>query len=298
MNELKKEFLHEAGKVILGKDKELTIALCTYLCSGHILIEDIPGVGKTTFAKTLAKIFDLNFSRIQFTSDLLPSDILGAQIYNQQTHTFSVFKGPLFNQFILADELNRASPKTQSSMLEAMEERQVSIDRETFILPNPFFVVATQNPNTQIGTNLLPESQLDRFMVRISLGFPDSQDEKKLIAGFNASSKINDVKCVLGFESRKNLLEKIELVKLSDKLINYILDILNFTRKSGLTNSLSPRAGIDISKMSKTYAFLMGRDFVLPEDVKMVLPFVISHRLNLSNEQVEIQVIKNVKVDQ
>lgn len=297
MNELKKAFLNETAKVILGKELEFEIALCAFLCNGHILIEDIPGVGKTTFAKTLAKVLGLKYQRIQFTSDLLPSDIIGSQVYNNKTQSFEVYKGPIFSEVVLADELNRASPKTQSSMLEAMEEHQVSIDKETFSLPDPFFVIATQNPHTQIGTHLLPESQLDRFMVKLSLGIPHRDNEKKLIMGFDSSSALLNINNIISEENQNKFKKEVLKVNISEKLAVYILDLLTITRNSLKLNSLSPRAGIDIANLSKAYAFLQGRDFVIPDDVKKIIPYAISHRLSLDHNSINEEIIKNVKVD-
>jgi len=297
MNELKKAFLNETAKVILGKEREFEIALCAFLCNGHILIEDVPGVGKTTFAKTLAKVLGLKYQRIQFTSDLLPSDIIGSQVYNNKSQSFEIYKGPIFSEVVLADELNRASPKTQSSMLEAMEEHQVSIDKETFSLPDPFFVIATQNPHTQIGTHLLPESQLDRFIVKLSLGIPHRDNEKKLIMGFDSSQALLTVKNILSLSDQQKFKQLIADVNISDKLAAYILDLLTLTRNNVKLNSLSPRAGIDIANMSKAYAFLQGRDFVIPDDVKTITPYAISHRLALDHHSINEEIIKNVKVD-
>lgn len=297
MNELKKAFLSSASKVILGKERELEVALCALLSSGHILIEDIPGVGKTTFAKTLSKLLGLDFKRIQFTSDLMPSDILGAQIYNQREATFSLFKGPIFNSFILADELNRASPKTQSAMLEAMEEKQVTIDKETFSLPNPFFVIATQNPNNQIGTNLLPESQLDRFMIKLTLGFPHPEVEKRLILGHDSNELIKSIDPVFDENRFKKTQDTIKKIQVSEKLSQYILSLVEQTRTKSNGPVLSPRAAIDLARISKSKAFLEGREFVLPDDVKYLAPFVFSHRLLLSFEDVQRVVINNVSVD-
>lgn len=297
MIELKKEFLLETSKVVLGKENEFTLALCAFLSSGHILIEDVPGVGKTTFAKTLAKTLGLSFSRIQFTSDLMPSDIVGSQIYNREEHKFTLFKGPLFNQFILADELNRASPKTQSAMLEAMEERQISIDKETCALPEPFFVVATQNPNTQIGTHLLPESQLDRFIISLRLGYPETNDEKQLILGHNSSSKLEKLNQVINEHSIKELKIQAIKIKLSSAIVDYIYSIISYTRNSNSLNSLSPRTGIDIAKMTKAHAFLCGRDYALPDDVKSILTATISHRVSNSGNDAVKEILKNVPVD-
>jgi MoxR-like ATPase len=305
MHELKKEFLSEASKVILGKDFELTMSFCAFLSGGHLLVEDIPGVGKTTFAKTLAKILNLNFSRIQFTSDLMPSDIVGAKIYQQKEQNFVLMKGPLFNQFILADELNRSSPKAQSALLEAMEERQITIDGECLILPEPFFVVATQNPHSQVGTHLLPESQLDRFIMKLHIGYPSPEDEKKLITGFNASQNLVKINPLWDKFDYKKTLKEISEIKLSDKLLKYILDILNASRIHLRFLPLSPRAGIDITKVARCYAYLEGRDYVKPDDVKIILTNVVSHRLISANgtstkNEVEIvnELLELVYVDQ
>ena len=298
MNQLKKDFLLEASKVILGKEKELTLALCAFLANGHILIEDIPGVGKTTFAKTISKILNLSFSRIQFTSDLMPSDILGAQIYNQKEQNFYLFKGPIFNQFILADELNRGNPKTQSALLEAMEERQVSIDNETFPLSEFFFIIATQNPNTQIGTYLLPESQLDRFMIRIKLGYPHPSSETKLIQGFDSKVNLTLINKICSPTELNEFRSRVNKIKISDKLAEFILNLLDVSRSNQKFYPLSPRAGIDIAKMTKAYAFLDGREYALPDDVKAILDSVINHRIGIQNNlQITDSLLSYVKVD-
>lgn len=295
MNQLKNKFLKETSKVILGKEKEFTIALCAYLSGGHILIEDIPGVGKTTFAKTLSKILGLHFSRIQFTSDLMPSDIVGAKIFNQKEHVFTLMKGPLFDQFILADELNRASPKTQSALLEAMEEGQITIDGECLILPKPFFVVATQNPQTQIGTHQLPESQLDRFIAKLSLGYPSPGDEKKLITGTNALENLKSIDTMIDPIEIEGIKQKINQILISEKLASYILEILNHSRKNDRFLPLSPRTGIDIAKMSRACAYLEGRDYVLPDDVKFILSPAIIHRLTSSKDGGSARAENNVQ---
>lgn len=297
MSELKKEFLLEANKVILGKEKELVLALCAFISKGHILIEDIPGVGKTTFAKTIAKCFGLNFNRIQFTSDLLPSDVIGAQIYNQRDHTFTIFKGPIFNQFVLADELNRANPKTQSAMLEAMEEHQVTIDRESYELPDPFFVVATQNPRTQIGTHLLPESQLDRFMIRLSLGFPTKEEEKNLLLGHDTKEKFGLINNIFNKHDLLKIQNSVRQIKLSDKVLEYVLNLIDYSRKNPKLSSLSPRAGIDLVNMAKVVAYLESRDFVLPDDVKFVFHAVCNHRLGENEAYQAEAILKNVAID-
>ena len=244
-----------------------------------MLIEDVPGVGKTTFAKTIAKLLDLSFSRIQFTNDLMPSDLLGIQIYDSKESRFNLIPGPIFHQFILADELNRGTPKTQSALLEAMEEQQVTLDGQTIPLPTPFFVLATQNPRSHIGTHHLPESQLDRFMMKIKIGYPDHSYEKKLIADDLHLQSFKELKPVLNSESLKTIFEDIKKINVSEKLLNYVLSLLENSRNSNSFQGLSPRAGRDVIKAAKTWAMISGRDFVLPDDVQAILPAVISHRL-------------------
>jgi len=243
------------------------------------LIEDVPGVGKTTFAKTMARLLDLSFSRIQFTNDLMPSDLLGVQIYDQKESKFTLIQGPIFHQFILADELNRGTPKTQSALLEAMEEKQVTLDGKTLPLKEPFFVVATQNPRSQVGTHHLPESQLDRFMMKIKLGYPDITFEKKLISENTHQTNLNSLKPVLNPESIVEIRKLTDKVAFSDKLLDYVLLLLENSRNNSNFQGLSPRAGRDIVKAAKTWAFIEGRDYTLPDDVQAILPFVASHRL-------------------
>lgn len=279
------QFLESAKSVILGKDKELKLALACFLSDGHLLIEDVPGVGKTTFAKTMAKLLDLSFARIQFTNDLMPSDLLGIQIYdseeskNTKKIKFNLSPGPVFNQFILADELNRGTPKTQSALLEAMEEKQVTLDGQTLLLPIPFFVVATQNPRTQIGTHHLPESQLDRFMMKIKLGYPESSFEKRIISEDNHTTNLINLKPALSYNDLEKIKQEINSIVVSDKLLNYVLLLLEKSRHDGSFQGLSPRAGRDLVKAAKAWAYIEGRKFVLPDDVQIVLPYVFSHRL-------------------
>jgi len=279
MNNLINKFIEDAQTSVLGKKHELKLALCCFLSEGHLLIEDVPGVGKTTFAKTMARLLDLSFSRIQFTNDLMPSDLLGVQIYDQKESKFTLIQGPIFHQFILADELNRGTPKTQSALLEAMEEKQVTLDGKTLPLKEPFFVVATQNPRSQVGTHHLPESQLDRFMMKIKLGYPDITFEKKLISENTHQTNLNSLKPVLNPESIVEIRKLTEKVAFSDKLLDYVLLLLENSRNNSNFQGLSPRAGRDIVKAAKTWAFIEGRDYTLPDDVQAILPFVASHRL-------------------
>jgi MoxR-like ATPase len=285
MNKIINQFIESAETVVLGKKHELKLALCCFLSEGHLLIEDVPGVGKTTFAKAIAKLLDLSFSRIQFTNDLMPSDLLGIQIYDAKESKFNLIPGPIFNQFILADELNRGTPKTQSALLEAMEEQQVTLDGQTILLPRPFFVLATQNPRSQIGTHHLPESQLDRFMMKIKIGYPHQAFEKILISEDRHVENLKILKPVLDTEQLKVLQLEIAAVTVSDKLLSYVLEILENSRQNNSYQGLSPRAGRDIIKASKSWAFIEGRDYVLPDDVQTILTSVISHRLSLFQSQ-------------
>lgn len=279
MNQSIKQFLDATENSVLGKASETKLALCCFLSNGHLLIEDVPGMGKTTFAKTLAKLLDLSFARIQFTNDLMPSDLVGIHVFDSKEAKFNLIQGPIFHQFILADELNRGTPKTQSALLEAMEEKQVTLDGDTMILPKPFFVVATQNPRSQIGTHHLPESQLDRFMMKIKIGYPDSKDEKQIISSDLHIESFNQLKPVIDSEKMETLFETAKRVKVSDKLLDYVLRILAKSRTSQSYQGLSPRAGRDIVKAAKAWALIDGRDYVLPDDVQAILPSVISHRL-------------------
>jgi len=279
MNNLINKFIEDAETSVLGKKHELKLALCCFLSEGHLLIEDVPGVGKTTFAKTMARLLDLSFSRIQFTNDLMPSDLLGVQIYDQKESKFTLIQGPIFHQFILADELNRGTPKTQSALLEAMEEKQVTLDGKTLPLKEPFFVVATQNPRSQVGTHHLPESQLDRFMMKIKLGYPDTSFEKKLISENTHHVNLNALKPVLNPETISQIRKLTDKVTFSEKLLDYVILLLENSRNNSNYQGLSPRAGRDIVKAAKTWAFIEGRDYTLPDDVQAILPYVASHRL-------------------
>lgn len=304
MNQFIQDFLGSAESSILGKQTETKLALCCFLSHGHLLIEDVPGMGKTTFAKTLARLLDLSFARIQFTNDLMPSDLIGIQIFDAKEGKFNLIHGPVFHQFILADELNRGTPKTQSALLEAMEEKQVTLDGNTIDLPRPFFVVATQNPRSQIGTHHLPESQLDRFMMKIKIGYPDSHHEKQIISSDAHQDNYHKLKPAITSNALADLYQSVKNVKVSDTLLNYVISLLDQSRVNGSFQGLSPRAGKDIIKAAKAWAFIHGRDYVLPDDVQMILPSVISHRLSpFQNQSFEldkeltVKLIQSTKVD-
>lgn len=275
------------SQVILGKDHQVHLALTCLVAHGHLLIEDLPGVGKTTLAHTIAKVMGLDFKRIQFTSDLLPADVLGIAVYTQGRESFEFHPGPIFSNFILADEVNRATPKTQSALLEAMEEHQVTVEGETRELPSPFFVIATQNPINQIGTYPLPESQLDRFLLRIHLGFPDKQAERDLLKGEDRRSMIEHLKPVLNHQSLINVQKQATQINVSEPILDYIQSILNFSRTSSIFEfGLSPRGGLALLNAAKAWALMEGKDFVIPEHVKAVLPSVVNHRLIATSDEV------------
>ena len=270
----------QVGRIILGKDHQIKLALACLIARGHVLIEDLPGVGKTTLAQTLAQVLGLEFQRIQFTSDLLPADVLGVSIYERNSDRFRFHPGPIFSQLILADEINRATPKTQSALLEAMEERQVTIEGKTRVLPHPFFVVATQNPFYQAGTYPLPESQLDRFLMRIHLGYPDYQAERELLQGSDRREMVSAIKPCLDAQTLVKIQQVAVQVKVSDALLDYLQAILRFSRKSEIyLHGLSPRAGAALVRSAQAWALLNGQDHVLPEDLQAVLPAVATHRL-------------------
>jgi len=272
--------LDSANQIILGKKHQTRLAVCCLLARGHLLIEDIPGVGKTTLAHTLAKLLGLNYQRIQFTSDILPADIIGASVFNGKTHEFLFHPGPIFNQMILADEINRSTPKAQSALLEAMEEHQVTVEGKTYPLPEPFFVIATQNPSHQIGTFPLPESQLDRFLMRIELGYPDHRAERALLTGQNRHSLIESLPVQLPPQLLQQIQLAITKIHASDALLDYCQAIINFTRESpDYPCGLSPRAGIALLTAAKAWAYMDHRDAVIPEDIQAVLPAVAGHRL-------------------
>ncbi len=274
------QLLNSANQIILGKDLQIRLAICCLLARGHLLIEDIPGVGKTTLSHTLAKLLGLHYQRIQFTSDILPADILGSSIYDINTQQFSFHHGAIFNQMILADEINRSTPKAQSALLEAMEEHQVTVEGKTYPLPEPFFVIATQNPSHQIGTFPLPESQLDRFLMRIELGYPNPQAERELLKGQTRHSLIDALNVQLPPEMLLKMQNAVQAVYASSALLDYLQALLNFSRQSPeYSCGLSPRAGLALLTAAKAWAFMQHRDSVLPEDIQAVLPSVAGHRL-------------------
>ena len=272
--------LDQLNTVIVGKPAQVRDCVACLLAGGHLLIEDVPGVGKTTLAHALARSFGLQFSRVQFTADLMPSDLLGVSIYERARESFVFHPGPVFAQVLLADEINRASPKTQSALLEAMEEKQVTVEGETRMLPIPFFVIATQNPHDQLGTFALPESQLDRFLMRISLGYPDRAAERQLLDGADRRGMVDAMRGMLSPVELQALQQKVLQVHAAEPLITYVQDLVAATRSGRwFLQGLSPRAGIAVMRAAKAQALLAGRDYVAPDDVQAILPQTISHRL-------------------
>lgn len=277
--------LEAANQIILGKDHELRLALTCAIAGGHLLIEDVPGVGKTTLAHVMARLIGLQFQRIQFTSDLLPADILGVSVFDRDTNAFRFSPGPIFAQLILADEINRATPKTQSALLEAMEEHQVTADGQTFALPAPFFVIATQNPAEQIGTFALPESQLDRFLMRIRLGYPDRGAERALLMGEDRRGLLARREAVICPQDLLDLQQAARQIIATDRLIDYLYALVTATRQHAeLTAGLSPRAGLALLSAARAWALIHGRDYVLPEDVQAMFIHVAGHRLHLAGD--------------
>jgi MoxR-like ATPase len=267
--------------VLLGKDQQVRLAFCCLLARGHLLIEDVPGVGKTTLAHAMARVIGSDYQRIQFTSDLLPADILGVSIFKREKDAFEFHPGPIFSQVILADEVNRATPKTQSALLEGMAERQVTIENETHVLPQPFFVMATQNPLDLVGTYPLPDSQLDRFLLSFSLGYPDPAAERELLISEDRISMLARIQTLLSPEDVEALQNDCEAIHASDSLLDYIQALLLETRdERWFETGLSPRAGLALLKVSRAHAYLEDRDFVTPEDVKTVFPALARHRLS------------------
>lgn len=276
-----RQVLDDAARLIVGKRLELRLALTCVLAGGHLLIEDIPGVGKTTLAHVLARLLGLDFQRIQFTADMLPADILGVSIYDRGEGRFHFHPGPVFAQLVLADEINRATPKTQSALLEAMEERQVTADGETRELPEPFFVIATQNPRTQIGTFGLPESQLDRFLMRIQLGYPDAAAERELLAGGDRRQMLKEVPARIDAATLMAWQARVDRIHVAPALLDYVQALLAATRASPKWDlGLSPRAGLALLRAARAWAMVDGRTQVVPEDVQAVLPSVAGHRLS------------------
>lgn len=279
MNEVN-QCIHALSQIIRGKDQVIRLAVCCLLARGHLLIEDLPGMGKTTLVHAMARVMGLGYQRVQFTSDLLPADITGVTVFEKNTASFAFHPGPVFSQLLLADEINRASPRTQSALLEAMEERQVSVDGQPQVLPKPFFVVATQNPVYQEGTFPLPESQLDRFLMRLELGYPDPESEKAILKGKAGRAELETLSRVLNADQLLKAQGEAVRVHAGDMLLDYVMRLLAQTREAGYFKvGLSPRAGLALMGAAKAWAWMEGRDYIIPEDVQAVFVAVADHRL-------------------
>jgi MoxR-like ATPase len=299
--DLMQRLVEQIESIVVGAPQPVRLALACLIARGHLLIEDLPGVGKTTLAQTLAKTLGLGFQRVQFTSDLLPADILGLSVYNTQTGMFTFHPGPIFSSVMLADEINRAPPKTQSALLEAMEERQVSVEGETRPLPDPFFVIATQNPSEQAGVFPLPESQLDRFLLRISLGFPDAAAERELLAGGDRRLKLAELPPVIMPARLRELQIEAARAHVSPALLDYVQALLEATRAKAAPG-LSPRAGLMLLAAARAWSLVAGRAYVLPEDIQAVFLHVAAHRLTHSRlgarggEDIALEILRTVPV--
>ena len=275
-----KSILDQLNTVLVGKSLQVQDCVGCLLAGGHLLIEDVPGVGKTTLAHALARTFGLQFSRVQFTADLMPSDLAGVSVFERSKEAFVFHPGPVFAQVLLADEINRASPKTQSALLEAMEEKQVTVEGETRPLPSPFFVIATQNPHDQLGTYALPESQMDRFLMRISLGYPDRQAERQLLAGTDRRDLVTRLPPLLTADELLQLQQAVLRTHVADPLLDYLQDLIAATRSGRwFLQGLSPRAGIALVRAAQAQALISGRDYVAPDDVQAILPQTVAHRM-------------------
>lgn len=309
MNNIKKScdaIRENVSKVIVGKDEAIDYLLVALICSGHVLLEDVPGLGKTVMAKAFAKSIDCSFSRIQFTPDLLPSDITGINFYNQSTNQFQFRKGPIFNNIILADEINRATPRTQSSLLEAMEEAQVSVDGKTYLLDQPFMVISTQNPVELQGTFPLPEAQLDRFLVKIPVGYPGEEEEIEILNRFRVNNPVHSIGPVVTREDVINMQSNYTNIHISQELVSYIVRIAQKTRNhKDISLGVSPRGTIALFRASQAYAVVQGREFVLPDDIQKMSRIVLSHRIipagystvkEKDNVEIIEAVIKDVEV--
>uniref|UniRef100_A0A7C4AIN5 MoxR family ATPase n=1 Tax=Thermodesulfovibrio aggregans TaxID=86166 RepID=A0A7C4AIN5_9BACT len=281
------EIIKHLQSCLQGKEVAIILSLISIFSKGHLLIEDFPGLGKTSLAIALSKALNLTFGRIQCTNDLLPTDITGLSIYNKNTGEFEFKPGPVLNNIVLVDEINRATPKTQSALLEAMAEEQVTVDGRTYKLPKPFFVIATQNPVELYGTFPLPESQLDRFTMKISIGYPQIEAERQILKSGSSRDDLYKLNAVIDKDEILKIQDEIKNVYLSDKIINYILEFINITRQNDkILLGLSTRAGLAITCTAKAYAYIRGRDYVIPEDVKEMIPFVVPHRIVLKDESI------------
>lgn len=292
-----KQIKENVNKVIIGKEKIIDLVLTAVLSNGHILLEDTPGTGKTTLAKAIAKSVDCNFNRIQFTPDLLPSDITGLNVFNQKESRFDFIEGPIFTNILLADEINRATPRTQSSLLEAMEEKQVTTDGVTRKLDNPFLVIATQNPIETLGTFPLPEAQLDRFMMKLSIGYPEAEEELNIINKFIAESPLESIQAVCTKEDIISMKKCVKGVFIHDSLKKYIINIVKATRESNnITLGVSPRGTLAFVNACQSYAAIQGREYIVPEDIKILSEYVLAHRIISFNNSAKenIETIKNI----
>lgn len=304
MNKPLERVLDAVGRVVLGKDQVVRLAMTTVLAKGHLLLEDIPGIGKTTLALTLARVLGLQFGRIQFTSDLLPADITGTSVFDARDQTFTFRPGPIFRQVVLADEVNRATPRTQSALLEAMGEGQVSVEGTTYRLKEPFLVIATQNPIEQYGTFPLPESQLDRFFMSLRMDYPARGVEKELLTRLDSRKRVQALMPAISLQELQDAQERVRLIKTSDALLEYVLDIVWATRRSEkLVMGVSPRGAEATVLAAKAWALLAGRDYCIPEDVQAIAPAVMRHRLvtrgefaHVRREQVVEELIKTVPI--
>lgn len=284
-----KQLQEALSQILLGKEETIRLGITCLLANGHLLLEDLPGMGKTTFSHALAQLTGMQYQRIQFTSDLLPSDILGVSIFDAEEKLFNFHRGPLFSQIILADEINRATPKTQSALLEAMQERQITIDGNTVALPNPFFVIATQNPSYHIGTYPLPESQLDRFLMRLVIGYPSPDAERVLLQSPAFNSKLTTLKPVINPQQLLELQTQTQAVIISDIVLDYVQSLLAVSRNEDLfQHGLSPRAGMGLIRASQAYARTAERDFIRPDDIQAVMPSVVNHRLTIKKSLTEL----------
>ncbi|WP_428035083.1 AAA family ATPase [Amphritea sp.] len=277
--------IKEVSSVLYGKQEEIKLALTCIFSQGHLLIEDLPGMGKTTLAHALAKVLGLEYQRLQFTSDMLPADILGVTIFDPSSNQFKFHPGPVFTQLLLADEVNRTTPKTQSALLEAMEEGRVSLDGQTHQLPEPFFVIATQNPVTQQGTFPLPESQLDRFLMRIELGYPDARAERELLRGGDPRERLSRLPAVISVSQLQQISQACAGVKVSDSILDYLQRLIAHSRQTPeFSFGLSPRGALALLSASRSWAYIEGRDYVIPEDLQQLLGPVAGHRLRAAED--------------